>query len=153
MERWEAPLVIRAAHAGDLDALAPLFEGYRRHFTGADDAESGRAFLAERLQRADSVLYVADERGSLRGFIQLYPLFSSWYARRLWFLSDLYVDPAFRGRGLARALVARVEQHARDTGARGLMVEIPHAEPHLVGFYEGAGYCRDEVFAMYRRTI
>ncbi|MEO7039839.1 MAG: GNAT family N-acetyltransferase [Candidatus Elarobacter sp.] len=73
--------------------------------------------------------------------------------RRLWFLSDLFVDPAARGHGIARALIAQVEHHARETGAKGLLVEIPFSEPKLTGLYEAAGYRKDAVFDVYRLGV
>ena len=146
---------VNVARAGvdDCTALAPLFEAYRRHFTGADDPAGSRAFLAERLARGDSVVYLAGTPERIAGFIQLYPLFSSWYVRPLWFLSDLFVDPSARGHGVARALIARVEEHARETGAKGLLVEIPFSEPKLIGLYESAGYRKDAVFDVYRLGV
>lgn len=146
---------VRVSRAGvdACDTLAPLFEAYRRHFTGSDDPAGSRAFLAERLARGDSVVYLAALQDRVAGFIQLYPLYSSWYVRPLWFLSDLFVDPATRGHGVARALIARVEQHAHETGAKGLLVEIPYSEPKLIGLYESAGYRKDAVFDVYRLGV
>ena len=143
---------IRAAERADAEALAPLFEAYRKYFTGIDDADAGFAFLQQRLERGDSTIFIGTADGRPAGFIQLYPLFSSWYVRPLWFLSDLYVTEGARGLGIARRLVARCEEHARATGAKGSMVEIPFSEPRLVRFYECAGYRKDAVFEVYRRS-
>jgi ribosomal protein S18 acetylase RimI-like enzyme len=38
------------------------------------------------------------------------------------YVSDLYVHPRFRGRGCARALLTRAEQHARAHGAREIRI-------------------------------
>jgi GNAT superfamily N-acetyltransferase len=141
---------VRAAGPDAAGALAPLFEAYRSHFTGVADDARGDAFLRERLERGDSVIFAGFAAGRIAGFAQLYPLFSSWYAKRLWFLSDLFVAPGARGLGLAKRLVARCTDHARATGAKGLMVEIPLSEPRLIRFYESAGYRKDAVFEMYR---
>lgn len=136
------------AGSAHLEELLPLFDAYRAYFAGGTPAGS-RSFLRERLERQDSVIFVDDAR-PMRGFIQLYPLFSSWYATRIWFLSDLFVVPEARGQGIARALVRAAERFARSEGSRSIMVEIPHSEPHLVRFYEDAGYERDRTFDLYR---
>ncbi|MEO7039838.1 MAG: hypothetical protein ABI186_07390 [Candidatus Elarobacter sp.] len=68
---------VSRAGVDDCAALVPLFEAYRRHFTGSDDPTGSRAFLAERLARGDSVVYLAVAQDRVAGFIQLYPLFSS----------------------------------------------------------------------------
>ena len=40
---------VRRAGPDDLDLLAPLFDAYRRFYTGRDDAAVSRSFLGERL--------------------------------------------------------------------------------------------------------
>lgn len=141
----------RRALSSDREEVLPLFQAYRAYFAGGTPTGS-REFLTERLIRQDSVILLDDASPS-RGFIQLYPLFSSWYATRIWFLSDLFVAQAARGQGIARALVAAAETFARAESSRSIMVEIPHSEPHLVTFYERAGYERDRTFDLYRRYL
>ena len=104
----------------------------------------------ERLERDESVAFVARDGVEAVGFIQLYPLWSSWYCRRIWFLSDLYVAERARERGVGRRLVERVLTHAAETGASSVMVELPHREPHLAAFYAKLGFRRDGVFDLAR---
>ena len=69
-----------------------------------------------------------------------------WAARsraaRSGWLEDLWVEPAWIGRGLGRALFEHVAAEARQRGARRLEWE---AEPNAQGFYEhlGGAYVRD----------
>jgi ribosomal protein S18 acetylase RimI-like enzyme len=144
---------VRRATLADCDALAPAFDGYRTFFTGKSDPDASRAFLRERLERNESVVFAAFDGKLAAGFVQLYPLFSSWYVQRQWFLSDLFVAPDFRRLGLARRLLDACTAFARETGSRSVMVELPFSEPHLVHLYEAADYRRDEVFALYRLTL
>lgn len=144
------PLVVRTASLADLDAIAPLFDAYRRFFTQKPDLETSRRFLAERLERGESVVLAAYEREEAAGFLQLYPLFSSWYCKRQWFLSDLYVDERFRERGIGRHLVCASIDYAKRGGARAILVELPFSEPHLVEFYGKLGFAKDAVFDLYR---
>jgi ribosomal protein S18 acetylase RimI-like enzyme len=144
---------VRRATLTDCDALASAFDGYRTFFTGKSDPDASRAFLRERLERNESVVFAAFDGELAAGFVQLYPLFSSWYAQRQWFLSDLFVAPEFRRLGLARRLLDACTAFAGETGSRSVMVELPFSEPHLVHLYEAADYRRDEVFALYRLTL
>lgn len=143
---------ISRATAQDLVALVPLFDAYRSFFTGGQDVEESRRFLEERLVRDDSVVFIARCGTTAEGFIQLYPLWSSWYCRRIWFLSDLYVRDSSRGCGVGRRLVERVIAYAHETGASSVMVELPHAEPHLKEFYARLGFQEDRVFDLARYT-
>lgn len=148
--RMDAPLTVRTAALEDLDAIAPLFDAYRTFFTQASDLGTSRRFLGERLERAESVVLAAYDGDTAAGFLQLYPLFSSWYAKRQWFLSDLYVAPAFRDRGIGKRLVAACIDFAKRTEARTILVELPYSEPHLMRFYGELGFGKDDVFELYR---
>jgi GNAT superfamily N-acetyltransferase len=57
-------------------------------------------------------------------------------------LADLWVEPAWIGKGVGSQLFRRAAEHARVTGARALEWE---AEPNALGFYErmGGRYVRD----------
>jgi len=57
------------------------------------------------------------------GFVQCYPLFTSVGMKKLWLLNDLFVKPEFRGRDISKQLISRCKQLAKDTGAKGLMLE------------------------------
>ena len=146
-------LTIRSASASDLDAVAPLFDAYREFFTKKPDLDVSREFLSERLSRGESVVLAAFEGTAAAGFLQLYPLFSSWYARRQWFLSDLYVNAERRDRGIGKRLVEAAIDFAEKTNARGILVELPYSEPHLTRFYSQLGFEKDAIFELYRRAV
>ena len=67
----------------DLDALVPLFDGYRQFYGQPSDMTLARAFLSERMEQGESVILMAfDDDGSALGFTQLFPSFSSLSAAR-----------------------------------------------------------------------
>jgi GNAT superfamily N-acetyltransferase len=141
--------MIRQATPSDLDGLVPLFDAYRAFFAGPKPVAS-RTFLAQRLHLGDAAFFIASAQERPIGFLTLYPLFSSWHAKRIWFLSDLYVDTDHRGAGIGRSLVEQARHFATESGSRSIMVEIPHSEPHLVRFYEALSFVRDRDFSLYR---
>ena len=144
---------VERAQARDAPDIAPLFDAYRSFFTAGRDLATSARFLSERLASAESVVYGARADGRWRGFAQLYPLWSSWYCARIWFLSDLSVAEDARGRGLGRLLVERVKAHAHETGASSVMVELPRSEPHLQAFYSSLGFAEDDVFGRARYRL
>lgn len=146
-------MTIGRATAADAAAIAPLFDAYRAFFKGGNRLGESHRFLAERLDRDESVIFLARDGEEAVGFIQLYPLWSSWYCRRIWFLSDLYVREDARKRGIGRQLVERVVEHARETDAASVMVELPRREPYLEEFYRRLGFGKDEVFELARYTL
>ncbi len=124
-----------------LDQLAPLFDGYRIFYKQPSDLAKARAFLAERFENKESVIFAAaDDAGNLVGFTQLYPLFSSVSARRVWLLNDLYVAPEARRQGVARALMNAARDFGVETGAKGVALETGIDNTQAQALYEDLGY-------------
>lgn len=141
---------IRTATLADLDLLTPLFADYLAFYEVAKSAGEVRDFLATRLQRGDSQLFIAlDGQGQGQGFVQLYPFFASLALRPAWLLSDLYVSPAVRRQGVGEALMQAARDHALATGACGLQLETARGNLLAQALYERLGYVRDEVFYTY----
>ncbi|MEP7263436.1 MAG: GNAT family N-acetyltransferase, partial [Bacteroidota bacterium] len=111
------------ATAFDLLSLSELFNQYRIFYKQTSDVDAATSFLKERMEKKDSVIYIAAEEDVLTGFVQLYPLFSSVQMKPMWLLNDLFVDAAHRKKGIARALIAEAKQHTMNTNACGIMLE------------------------------
>ena len=143
--------IVRQAGPGDVDAVAPLFDAYRQFYQQPSDPALARAFIAERLARSESVIFLAERDGQAVGFVQLYPLFSSTAARprRLWLLNDLFVSPSARGGGVARALMDRARRLGEETGAAGLELVTARANAPAQRLYESMGWRQDEEFLRY----
>ncbi|MBV9823752.1 MAG: GNAT family N-acetyltransferase [Actinobacteria bacterium] len=61
----------------------------------------------------------------------------------------MYVVAGVRGRGYARAMLAHLEDTARQAGTRWLLLETGHRQPEAVQLYESCGYQRVEPFGYY----
>lgn len=131
---------VRRAAPGDLDALAPLFHAYRGFYAQTAPEASSRAFIAERLQRGDSMVLIAILEGIPAGFVQLYPLFSSVRAARVWLLNDLFVAAHARRRGVASALLAAAAGFARADGALRLELETDRDNAAAQRLYLAQGW-------------
>lgn len=128
-----------------VDEVAELFDGYRVFYGQASDFEKARTFLQARIQNDESVIFaVASEAGKLVGFTQLYPLFSSVQAQRVWLLNDLFVAPDARRQGVGEMLMETARQFAFETGARGLALETGVDNHNAQALYEKLGYEKQE---------
>ena len=126
-------MMIRLGTPGDLSAATEVFR--RASLSNAGDRDSLLAhpeFLvlgSEGL--AEGRTYVAEEDGSVVGF-------ATWAeAGGTFELEDLFVDPGWRRRGIAIALVTRIVDVLRAQGVGCLEVT---ANPHARGFYRAAGF-------------
>ncbi len=118
----------------ELDAvLTPLYP-----------AESRHGYSADKLIREGVHFFVlrADGAPAACGGVQFFP---DWGE-----LKRMYVRPAQRGRGLARAILAHLESHARAEGCALLRLETGIRQQDAIGLYQSAGFRRIPPFPPYR---
>jgi ribosomal protein S18 acetylase RimI-like enzyme len=144
---------IRRAHAADVDLVAPLFDAYRQFYGRTPDLALARRFLADRLGRAESVVFLAvtqrDGRTVGCGFTQLYRSFSSLSCRPMWLLADLFVAPEARRSGTGRRLMEAAHTIAQEHGAVTVELETAHTNTAAQALYESMGYQHDLEFRHY----
>ena len=144
---------IRRATLADLPVLAPLFDRYRQFYGQPSDPDRARRFLAERLERGESVVFMAFEARHALGFVQLYPGFSSVATARTFVLNDLYVEAKGRRSGTGRGLVAAATAHARKAGASSLSLQTGLANHAAQSLYESLGWTRETRFLDYGLSL
>ncbi len=141
---------VTRATVDDIDMVTPLFDAYRQFYQQPGDLDGARAFLAERLERGESVIFLALlDDGTPAGFTQLYPIFSSTTMQRAWLLNDLFVAPAARRAGVGRALLERAHAFARETNSKELMLQTAVDNFPAQRLYESLGWQRDNDFYVY----
>ncbi len=141
---------VRRATMADLPRLTLLFEAYRAFYRVPPSEVRARNFLAQRIARGESVVFVAEVAATPRdcvGFVQLYPSFSSLALGRTEILNDLYVEPAHRRGGIAMALVSAAIAHARSRGATRLELATEHGNAGALALYRALGFEPDSGFA------
>lgn len=146
-------LSIERAGAGELDALAPLFDAYRQFYRQPADPAGARAFLAERIGREESVVFLAGDATCALGFTQLYPSFTSAGMARIFILNDLFVAPEARGKGVGGALLRHAAEFARSEGAVRLVLSTAVDNFTAQRVYEHEGWERDDAFLTYRLAL
>lgn len=136
-------LSVRRMEAGDLDKVAPLFDGYRRFYGQASDIPRAAAFLRERLERDESVLLFAERSGEALGFTHLYPIFSSVGTDRVWLLNDLFVADSARRMGVGEALMFAARDFGQSQGALRLVLETTRDNETAQALYRKLGWKAD----------
>jgi ribosomal protein S18 acetylase RimI-like enzyme len=127
----------------DLDAVAALFDAYRRFYGRPSDVAAARDWLRNRLRFGESRVLLARRNGEAVGFAQLYPMFSSVRMARIWTLNDLFVLPATRRQGIARSLLDAAAEFAREDGAAAIQLETSRDNAAARATYRAAGWQED----------
>jgi ribosomal protein S18 acetylase RimI-like enzyme len=145
--------ILRADHS-HVSQVARLFDLYRQFYECDPDLELATAFIGERIDKAESTIFVAMQGAQALGFVQLYPSFCSVDAIPILILYDLYVDSSVRVGGIGEALMNRATAYARVMGCG--RVDLLTGKDNLPGqrLYEKLGYCRsNEDFYSYSLTV
>jgi GNAT superfamily N-acetyltransferase len=144
---------IREATISDLVLLAEMFDLYRQFYRQQPDLNGAGKFISERLRLEDSVIYVAKVKSNYAGFVQCYPSFTSVGMKKLWLLNDLFVKHEFRGQGISKMLIDRCRQLAKDTGAKGLMLETEKSNTIGNKLYPQEGFKLNESSNFYTWSV
>lgn len=143
---------VRRAGPGDLEAVAPLFDAYRQFYEQPSNRPASRRFLAERMSRDESVVFVAEREGVAVGFAQLYPLFTSITLGRAYLLNDLFVRPDYRRHGVGARLLEAARAYGREAGAHYLELSTAADNP-AQRLYEACGWILDRGFLFYELPL
>jgi GNAT superfamily N-acetyltransferase len=144
----------RQASIEDLEALVPLFDGYRQFYGKPSDVALARSFLLDRFQHLQSVIFIATlSTGAAVGFTQLYPSFSSVSAARTFILNDLFVAAQARRLGVGRKLLEAAAQYGRSVGALRLSLTTAINNETAQAAYASHGWVRDNQFYAYSLTL
>ena len=123
------PRIVPRLGAADLERLTPLVAAYSATMQGSDLVALDRDYVARLL--AEPVVEVAGVEidGRLAGFALYYDLPEAISGRRAGQLDDMYVDPAARGFGAARALIGHLAAEGARRGWVHLRWMAPDASP------------------------
>ena len=111
------------ASLSNVEELSVMFDQYRQFYRQESNMNGARRFLAERIVKNESVIFISKDLDLATGFVQCYPIFTSVGMQRLWLLNDLFVKEDYRGQGISKLLINRCKQLVKETGAKGLMLE------------------------------
>ncbi len=145
-----AGLTLRPATAKDVPAVARLLDELLRH----EGFETAQLDLASRLA-ADGfgpapafTCLLAERAGEVVGYTLHWPTYDTEPGERGIYLSDVYVAPAARRGGIARALLGAVARHARAHGATYVEWEVRVENAPARAFYATFAKELPDVLAM-----
>lgn len=130
---------IRALPPGERHRIAPLLSLYAAEMTAvlAGTAAAPGAASAALLEDDPRILVLAAWRDDEPiGFAIVFEVPEVVFARRCGALDDVFVSPAHRGRGIARALIAAAADMGRERCWSHLRWIVPEGDAGAIALYE-----------------
>ena len=150
----DAPLRIDAAVEADVPVILALIRELAEYEKLADQVTATEADIARSLfgdpPHAEAVL--ARQDGEPVGFALFFHNFSTFRGRPGLYLEDLYVRPAFRGRGFGRRLLAHLARIAVDRGCARFEWSVLDWNELAIAAYRRVGAEPLDDWTVYRLT-
>lgn len=134
----------------DGEALVALLDAYARDPMGGGEglAPEAREALVQGLADTPGAFSLIawdesrgdEDDGQAVGLVNCFTAFSTFAGRRLVNIHDIVVLPPWRGKGIARALLAAVEEEARRLGACKLTLEVLSGNDMAKALYASQGF-------------
>ena len=133
--------VLRAATPGDVPVILSCIRGLAEYEKLAHEVVATEALLRETLfgSRPAAEVILAFHDDDAAGFALFFHSYSTFLARPGIYLEDLFVLPAYRGRGVGRLLLARLARVALDRGCGRLEWSVLDWNAGAIRFYQSIG--------------
>ena len=146
------PLTIRFATAQDVSLVHRLIRGLAEYERLADEAVVTEADVRVSLfgEKPDAEVLIAELDGAAAGFALFFHNYSTFLGRRGLYLEDLFVVPEYRGRGIGRALMARLARLALERNCGRFEWWVLDWNEPAIRFYRSIGARAMDEWTVYR---
>jgi GNAT superfamily N-acetyltransferase len=143
---------IRPAHLDDAPTIASLIRELAIYEKLEDHAKATADDLARHLfgDRPAAEVIMAEVDGKAVGFALFFSTFSTFRGQPGLYLEDLFVRPEHRGKGIGKALLARVARIAVDRGCGRLEWAVLDWNTPSIEFYRSQGAVPMDEWTVFR---
>lgn len=138
-------MIIRPVEPRDLPAILDFWNPIIREttiiFSSEERTEESLGAMIVTRRAAGREMLLAEEAGVVLG-IATYDQFRGGLGYVHAMEHTVLLAPSARGRGVGRALMAAIEDHARARGAHTLVAAVDAANAGGIGFHEAIGFQR-----------
>ncbi len=124
----EEAVIIRSAHSGDIDSI------YHIESLSFSDAWSRESFVQEIEKNHMAYYYIAEIDGKVVAYIGYWKILEQAHITNVAVLGD------YRGRGIARHLIARIFEDSNSKGIETYTLECRISNTSALNLYESLGF-------------
>ena len=145
---------MRPATEADIPVIAGLIRGLAAYERLADEVALDEAALREHLfgDRPYAEVLLAEDGGDVFGFALFFHNYSTFLGRRGLYLEDLFVLPAYRGKGVGRRLLAHLARIALERRCGRMEWWVLDWNESAIRFYRSIGALPMDDWTVYRLT-
>jgi phosphinothricin acetyltransferase len=137
-------MLIRPAVDGDLDAILEIHNDAIRNSTAlwtdeVVDRSDREEWLTSRVSAGNAVLVAIDADDELAGYAAYAP-WRAKYGYRNTVEDSVYIAAPFQGRGIGRALLVGLIEHARAAGHHVMLADIESGNGASIRLHESLGF-------------
>ncbi|GAB3379835.1 GNAT family N-acetyltransferase [Lysobacter fragariae] len=147
-------VTLRPATRDDVGLILSLIRELALYEREPDAVLADEALLIANLfgERPGAEVVIADVDGQPAGFALFFHNFSTWLGRRGLYLEDLFVRPAFRGRGVGQVLMAYLAKLAVERGCGRFEWSVLDWNTPAIDFYRHLGAVGMDEWTVQRLT-
>jgi ribosomal protein S18 acetylase RimI-like enzyme len=133
--------IIREAQISDVPAIISLLADFAAFENLSEYLTISEADLQEAMFGEGSFVegLICEVDGDTAGFAIFYPRFSSFRGQRGYYLEDIYVDSAYRGRGFGEALLREIARKGKARGFQRIDFQVLEWNSAAIEFYKALG--------------
>lgn len=139
---------IRKPKISELDEILPLWLGQSKFHHDIDsdyytEVTENKEYLIKAIEKDDPYMFIAILDGKICGFITYVKAEADYFdtnIQKYGEVQELYVDPAFRSRGIGRALLTKTETELKKDGYTWVKLQCSTFNPQALKFYEREQY-------------
>ncbi|HVZ54795.1 MAG TPA: GNAT family N-acetyltransferase [Pseudolabrys sp.] len=134
-------LTIRPARPSDIDLVFTLVRELADYEKLTHEIDATPEAIAEALFAPEPKLFcdIAEWEGAPAGFAVWFLNFSTFRGRHGIYLEDLFVRPAYRGKGIGKALMQRLAQHCVERDLARFEWAVLDWNAPSIAFYRSVG--------------
>ena len=148
----DSPFRVRRATPADASSVAEFNRRLAQETedTILDPVVLARGVDAVLADESKGLYFVAEAGDAIVGQVMVTYEWSDWRNGPLWWLQSVYVDAAWRRRGVFRALFTRVLEAAKRAGVVGFRLYVEQENKAAQEVYERVGLQRSRYWVMER---
>jgi GNAT superfamily N-acetyltransferase len=145
---------VREASAEDVPLILTLIGELAEYERLSHEVVATEDSLQEWLfgEKPVAEVLIAERRAEAAGFALFFHSFSTFLGRPGIYLEDLYVRPAFRGRGMGKAMLVHLAKLAKERGCGRLEWSVLDWNEPSIRFYESLGAVAMDDWTVHRVT-